>query len=134
MNQKSPDIVFVYKAESGLVNKLKDAVHKTFSPSTYPCILCDVTYSPVHMRAQWRKFVEKLPYNVEFSYTDLIEKAHPEASFDYPCACLRQDGQLSLWLTADQINACDTIDELIALVTATLPDAQRIAESESDRE
>ena len=120
MTNDQPDLVFIYKAESGLLNKLKDAVHKTFKPETYPCKLCDITYSPVHMRAQWKRFVEQFPLNVEFSYTDLIEAEHPEAGLEYPCACLRQSGDLSALISADQMNTCETIDELISLVKTSL--------------
>ncbi|MEM7081198.1 MAG: GTPase [Pseudomonadota bacterium] len=115
-----PDLVFIYNAESGLLNKLKDAVHKTFSPSTYPCKLCDVTYSPVHMRGQWRRFVNTLPINVEFSYIDLIEAAHPDAQLAYPSAVLRQAGKLEPFISQEEMNRPDTIDELIDLVNRKL--------------
>ncbi len=120
MTNQPTDLVFIYKAESGLLNKLKDAVHKTFKPETYPCKLCDITYSPVHMRGQWKRFVKDLPYNVEFSYTDLIEAEHPDAELEYPCAVFRHGSDLKLVISADQMNACDSLDELIALVKTSV--------------
>lgn len=129
MTDALPTIVFVYNAESGMLNKLRDAVHKTFSPATYPCKLCDVTYSPVRMRSRWKRFVRELPCNVEFSYTDLIEQAVPGIELDYPCACLRTVDGLYPWLSADQINACDTLDELIELVDSALRDSDLLADT-----
>lgn len=38
----------------------------------------------------------------------------------YPCACLRQSGDLDLLVSAKQMTACETIDELIELVNTSL--------------
>ncbi len=114
-------LMFVYNADSGLINKLKDAVHKSFSPSTYQCSLCDVTYSPIMMRSKWRSFVKSLPYNVEFTYKDIVEKQYDMPDHDFPNAWIRSDGQLQAWLTAKEIGACETLDELIELVRNRLP-------------
>lgn len=120
MASDSPVLVFIYLAESGLLNKLKDAVHKTFSPKTYPCNLCDITYSPVAMRKQWKRYVANLPIEVEFSYTDLIEKEFPGAKLEYPSACLRHNGMLETVISAGQMNQSNSIDDLIALVNQAL--------------
>ena len=37
----------IYNADGGLVNGALDLLHKTFSPATYACRLCDVTYGPL---------------------------------------------------------------------------------------
>ncbi|WP_232221892.1 hypothetical protein [Methanococcoides burtonii] len=37
-------LIFVYNADSGLINEMKDYVHKIVSPSTYECNLCAITY------------------------------------------------------------------------------------------
>jgi len=109
-------IVFVYNAESGLLNKLKDAVHKTFKPSTYPCSLCDITYSPVHMYKRWSTFVKTLPVPVEFSYIDLMPKEVQGQPLSYPTALLKHGDQLSVWLSKEQIDGVENLDGLIELV------------------
>lgn len=110
-------IVFVYNAQSGLLNKLKDAVHKTFRPSTYPCSLCDITYSPVHMYRRWANFVATLPVPVEFSYIDLMPREVEGRPLSYPVALLQTGDSLSIWLEKGEIDAAKGLDELIALVT-----------------
>lgn len=122
----TPTLVFVYNARSGLLSMLKDAVHKTLSPQTYPCKLCDITYSPVRMRAQWKSFISNLPYAVEFSYPDLIEKEFAPGDRTWPNAWIKYNNQLHPWLSAAQINACTNLQELMDLVLRHLPEAERI--------
>lgn len=38
-----PRLVFVYAADSGVLNIAKDVIHKLVSSSTYPCHLCAIT-------------------------------------------------------------------------------------------
>lgn len=120
MTDTQPVLIFVYLAESGLLNKLKDAVHKTFKPETYPCTLCDITYSPVAMRRQWKEYVRNLPIAVEFSYTDLMEQRFGRQDLTYPCACLYRNGQLETLISAEDMNRSETIDDLVKLVDAAL--------------
>jgi len=43
-------LIFVYNADSGLLNAMKDWAHKIVSPETYPCSLCALTYNNLGMR------------------------------------------------------------------------------------
>ncbi len=43
-------LVFVYNADSGLFNTVTGMAHKIFSPGTYECNLCALTYSTFGMR------------------------------------------------------------------------------------
>jgi hypothetical protein len=37
------ELIFVYNADSGILNLLKDAVHKLLKAETYPCSPCAPT-------------------------------------------------------------------------------------------
>ena len=50
-------LLFVYNADSGKLNALKDAIHKVVKPSTYPCSLCTVTYGNLGMKRTWKTFI-----------------------------------------------------------------------------
>ncbi|NNF16072.1 MAG: hypothetical protein HKN70_04950 [Gammaproteobacteria bacterium] len=116
-----PVLYFVYNAQSGFLNMLKDAVHKTVSPQTYPCKLCDITYSPVRMRSQWKRFIRELPFAVEFSYVDLVAEQLDLENTRFPAAFLKTSEGLQPWLSAAQINEANTLDELMQLVLEHLP-------------
>jgi len=51
-------LIFVYNADSGLLNAMKDWAHKIVSPETYPCSLCALTYDNLGMRRPWREFIK----------------------------------------------------------------------------
>jgi len=114
MTQK---LVFVYNADSGLLNFMLDAAHKIFSPATYPCNLCALTYTPSGL-SRWRRFVKTLPWPVEFLHKDELAERYGKIDVDLPAA-FRWDGQdLQPWLPAKEMNKFQSLDELIAAVVA----------------
>ncbi len=120
----SPDggrLVFVYNADRGLLNAAKDIWHRVTSPSTYPCALCKLTYSTTGMDRRWRQFVESLDVPVEFLHRDELA-ARPEidaARAELPVGLLVRDGSTQVVVTAADMRDVATVDDLIALVTAT---------------
>jgi len=120
----SPDggrLVFVYNADSGLLNAAKDIWHRVTSPSTYPCALCKLTYGTTGMDKRWRQFVESLDVPVEFLHRDELT-ARPEITADgveLPVGLLMRDGATQVVVTAADMRDAPTLDDLIFLVTAT---------------
>ena len=117
-------LLFVYNADSGLFNGLADMAHKLLSPQTYPCSLCGLTYSLTGMRRPWRDFVTSLGYPVEFLHRDELAvdpgavpgvRAQP-----LPAVFLRDAGGIHPWITAAELNGCQTLGELQALISARL--------------
>lgn len=43
------ELLFVYNADSSLFAQAKDYLHKTVSPDTYQCRLCQLTYPGMSM-------------------------------------------------------------------------------------
>ncbi|HVG34583.1 MAG TPA: hypothetical protein VM911_16045 [Pyrinomonadaceae bacterium] len=122
--QLKPALVFVYHAESGLFHGLADMAHKTFSPQTYQCNLCALTYSTLGMRKSWKQFLETLRLPVEFLHADQLKQQYGEsAGTALPAIFMKRDGRLELWIDADSINACRTMDDLKRLITDRLEQA-----------
>ncbi len=114
-------LVFVYNADSGPVSALMDAVHKLVSPQTYACSLCFITYGPVAMRTEWKRFIEGLPYPSEFLHRDQFRDRWPELDVPLP-AILMQEGERApdVLVGADEMAREQSVAELIALVEAAL--------------
>ena len=91
MHAQKPRLVFVYNADSGLFNAMADAAHKVFSPDTYACNLCKVTYGWMTEKRAWRAFVEQLPMPVGFLHRDELRRDFPALFIALP-AVLRRDG------------------------------------------
>lgn len=121
MTEAPPDILIVYNARSGAFAALADAVHKIVSPETYPCSLCAVTYGPVAMRGEWRRFLESLPNARRFYHADDFAAAFPDVDVPLP-AILTQHGEEPPreLVKAAELDAAAGLPELIALVARRL--------------
>ena len=117
----SDTLIFVYNADSGLLNAIKDLVHKNISPETYACSLCAVTWDNFGMRREWKEFIRSLNRNVEFLHRDELEKKYVIREIPFPAAFIKCMGkEPQVWLDAKKINSCKSLDDLKQLVTNAL--------------
>jgi hypothetical protein len=115
-----PTLVFVYNADSGLVNTLLDIGHKIVSPKTYSCNLCAITHSTFSMRDEWKQFVAQIGCPVEFLHRDELAEQYGMRDVGLPAVFRRNNGTLETWITREEINRCRTLGELAQLVRARL--------------
>ena len=125
MKSSEIELILVYNADSGFFNIIKDALHKTVSPSTYQCNLCALTYGSVRMKDEWKTFIAKLEIPTEFLHRDEFLrrlKTHPHIVKDvkFPAVFLDKRGKISLLITHDEINKCKTLNDLMNLITEKL--------------
>ncbi len=121
MNAAPARLICVYNADGGVVNMLKDGLHKLLKPSTYPCSLCTLTYGPVMMRSQWRRFLKSLSMPVTFHHRDDFAAAYGEVDVPLP-AILWQAGEdaIEVLISAAELNNLPDLDALIAMLAARL--------------
>ena len=119
----APTLVFVYNADSGVFNTMADAAHKIFSPRTYACNLCALTYGAVSMRGEWKQFLEGLGRPLEFLHADELASRYGLQGVPLPAVFTRDGAGLKLLAGADSVNACRTLDELKRLVLGGLAGA-----------
>jgi len=109
----TPELIFVYNADSGLFNAMADAAHKALSPQTYACNLCRVTYGLLREKKAWRAFIASLDCPTTFLHRDELARRFPTFSVDLPAVVLVRDaGVPSLCLDAETLNRCQTIGQL----------------------
>jgi hypothetical protein len=120
MNPSPPVILFVYNADSGLIAGLKDVIHRAVSPDTFECNLCRLTFEATGMKEEWREFVDALPLRVQFMHRDHMTQCYPQQKEAFPAVFLRRGSYLSLLLAADEINACEDLGTLMALIRKKL--------------
>ena len=110
-------LLFVYNADSGVLNGLQDLVHKTLAPATYPCVLCAVTYGVAAMRPEWKQAIRALPLPTGFLHRDEFLKAYPAMQGQALPAAFSADsaGHLSPFISTEELKQL-TLEELIALV------------------
>lgn len=104
-------LIFVYNANSGLMNTLIDIGHKAISPQTYECSLCGLTFGILSEHKQWKQFRENSDAEMEFLHRDEFEQKYKH-KFEYPIV-LKQDNNLSIAVSHTELNKIKTLDELI---------------------
>ncbi len=113
-----PHLVFVYNADSGLFNTVADIAHKLFSPKTYHCQLCLLTYGNFSIREEWEIFLREADFESEFLHRDEFEKAYAEKD-PLPALYRREGEKMVLCAGAADISACDSIDALKSLISTS---------------
>ncbi len=123
MNEKyrsKEEIIFVYNADSGPLNSIKDFTWRIASPDTYPSNLCAVTYSNFGMKDEWREFTKGLDQKVEFLHRDEFRERYGEKGYQFPASFVRTDSSLELLISSEEMNECDDLEEMIELVESKL--------------
>lgn len=118
VNQEAskPTLLFVYNADSGVLNAAKDYVHKIVSPKTYECNLCAVTYGNFGMKNEWKNFIDSLKYSVEFIHRDEIQKYNFLKNEKLPAAFIKRGKTITKLISHTEINRLKTLEGLIELV------------------
>jgi hypothetical protein len=115
-----PYIVFVYNADSGIFNTVSDIAHKIFSPETYSCNLCAITYGNFSMRADWKEYLESLEADFEFLHRNELPDRYGISAITLPAVLLKSADTFEEWITADEINRCDGTNDLKLLISGRL--------------
>jgi hypothetical protein len=98
------ELIFIYNANSGKLNAYLDTLHKIFSPKTYPCSLCDITYGYLGIKEDWAAFKETIPVKMRFLHKDEW-KAEFDRDVQLPAVFMRQNTEVRSFITAEQLNA-----------------------------
>lgn len=112
-------LLFVYNADSGLLNSLKDGVEKITSPLTYQCRLCGLTYGFATMKKEWKTFIDSLQIPVKFLHrNEFIEKYGNK--YGLPATFLEEVNKLELLISKKEMNDTESLNDLIHLVQRKL--------------
>lgn len=111
------NLLFVYNADSGLLNALKDTVHKAIATNTYSCNLCRITYPGVTMQADWEKFIKSLPHEVSFLHKDEFHKQYPsQKDIQLPAVFIEKSTGPELLISHTEINKANSVESLIETI------------------
>jgi hypothetical protein len=116
---KKPKLIFVYNADSGFKNLMIDAAHKIFSPKTYPCKLCDLTYGKLGERKAWKKFRQQANAEMKFLHADEFEhlyKSKFRPAFQLPVVLVEEEYELDVLLSDRGLDEIDSLKELMTII------------------
>lgn len=110
-------VIFVYNANSGLASVVKDFWKKILRPSSYDCNLCMQTFGIFGVKKDWKKFIQDLNIETEFLHKDEFEKKFEITNANYPSAYIENNGNLSLFITVEEMNTVKSLEEMEELVS-----------------
>ena len=109
-------LIFVYNADGGIAQGIMDSMHKTLSPSTYPCSLCAITYGAFTMDRRWRAWLNGLAVPSVFYHKD----DSPYRDIALPVVLVERGGQIATLVSAERLDTLASVDALIAEIEAQL--------------
>jgi hypothetical protein len=107
-------LIFIYNADSGLANTVKDIGHKLFSPATYDCLLCSLTHGTFRENPEWKDFRQKAKCEMVFLHRDEFEQKYGK-KMDYP-VILKESESLDIAISRDQLAGFSSLQDLIRAV------------------
>ncbi len=121
---KNTKLIFVYNSTLNPASLAADFIHGIFPQQDPKCSLCNLTYSLVFQKREWKDFVETLPCTTSFMLRDMfVMKYGKEYKGIFPAVFIQQNlssPKIECIITAEQINAVKSLDELKVLVTSAL--------------
>lgn len=117
------ELIFIYNADSGAINKLIDFTHKIISPSTYNCQLCSITYGSFAMKHQWKHFLEIIPHKKIFLYKNEAQKLGVVLPKELPSILLKNNKkEIKELVSAADMIQFQSVNELILLLQKRITD------------
>lgn len=116
-------VLFVYNADSGFRNALIDSAHKLFSPSTYACSLCNITFGVIGEKAVWKKFRAKAAAPMVFMHKDEFAKVYASKfghRFSYPIILIATTTSFDVLVKTEELDALPNAEALITLLETRL--------------
>ena len=107
-------LIFVYNADSGITNTIKDIGVKLFNPDNYECLLCNLTHGTFRENPQWKTFRQNSDIEMQFLHRDEFEERYG-AHFDYPVV-LSNDGPLTVAISKEEMAHYANLEDLISAI------------------
>ena len=106
-------LFFCYNANSGFFNGVLHFLHKTFSPNTYECNLCAITFT-YKMKENWKSFVTKYPYEINFVHLNHLKDFNLQSYYnESPCCILQKEEKFTILIDKKRMSLFNTEIELI---------------------
>lgn len=109
-------LIFVYNVDKGSLSDVKDHMYSGATAKIPSCNLCSLISSPVGMKKGWKRFIADLGIPVRYVFRDEFAKEFGLPKFNPPGVFIQMGGSLILVAGAEEINRCESTDDLIELV------------------
>jgi hypothetical protein len=118
MSRLSPPsaLVFAYRTKGGPLRAILDIFRAWLAPSTFPCNLCRLTFTPLGLKKEWAEYLQMLRMPITFVHRDGLKRRFGISNIELPAVFRPVGDRLILMIDADEIDRCRDLKELIDLV------------------
>ena len=121
--EKIQKLLFIYNANAGKANAFLDSMHKVFSPQTYDCKLCELTFGVVSENRTWKKFRQETDQKMVFLHKDEFAKKYKSKfgyKFSFPIVLTEGGNGLEVLISTEELNQLKVVHALVRLVKERL--------------
>jgi hypothetical protein len=116
-------LIFVYNANAIRSGSLMVSAHKFFSPNTYKCDLCSLTFGVFFEKRRWKIFRKSTNLEMVFLHKDQFLKQYRSKwlpRYDFPVILSQEQGMLEIFLSSVDIKKIKDVEALIDAVQSKL--------------
>jgi hypothetical protein len=116
-------LIFVYNASATKAGWLLASAHKFFSPNTYKCDLCSLTFGVFSENKKWKTFRKSTNLEMVFLHRDQFLKQYKSKwlpKYDFPVILSQEQDMLEIFLSNVDIAQAKDVEALIDLVQTRL--------------
>ena len=116
-------LIFVYNASATKAGWLLASAHKFFSPNTYKCDLCSLTFGAFFENKKWKTFRKSTNLEMVFLHKDQFSKQYKSKwlpKYDFPVILSQEQDVLEIFLSNVDIAQAKDVEALIDLVQSRL--------------
>jgi hypothetical protein len=114
-------LLFVHNLDSGVLQSLHDySTSKVAGPGSDGCALSRITHSPVGIKKEWKRFLKELTIPSRSLDRNEFFAEFGQRPIALPAVILRHGAELSVLISAEELRACGSLGDFIALIQERL--------------
>ena len=113
-------LIFVYNADSETVPRANQLMSRPTGAMSESCKLLTLTYSPIGMKKEWKRFLNNLKFQVRFLARDEFTREFRGFSATFPVAFYQSGKDLFILASTEEINQCRELEDLVTLIDKRL--------------
>jgi len=107
------ELLFIYNENSSALSRAIGFAHKVLRPSTYKCVLCNLTHTNLGERLMWKAFKVRSIIPLSFYYSNKFEENFMEY-IEFPAILVKRNDALEVFVDRQKLESFKDVEELIA--------------------
>ena len=105
-------LIWIFNADKGMINTIRDFFKKVINPEDYQCNLCGLTFGNFSMRKEWKSFIEGIPIPSEFLHRDEFLEQYDLKDAKFPSAYLKEGNELNVLIPEEELSKVPSLEDL----------------------